>query len=73
MKNINWNDVAVRAFKTFVEAFVVCVGAELSGMDLFAIDKHMWAAVVISAASAGVSAVWNGIVEPAIKPMLPDK
>ena len=74
MKNINWKDVFVRAFKTFAEAFVAFVGAELAGMDIFAIDKSMWCAVGISAAAAGISAVWNGMIEPALKPVLsPEK
>ena len=71
--NVNWKDVAIRAIKTFVQAFVAFVGTELAGMDLFAIDKSMWAAVGISAAAAGISAVWNGMIEPVVKPLLPDK
>ena len=70
MKHIDWKDVAVRAFKTFVEAFIACAGAELAGMDLFAIDRSMWAAVGVSAAAAGLSAVWNGMIAPAIRPLL---
>ena len=73
MKNVNWKDVAIRAMKTFIEAFVAFVGAELAGMDLFAIDKGMWAAVGVSAVAAGISAVWNGMIEPVVKPLLPDK
>ena len=73
MKNVNWKDVMIRAIKTFVEAFIACAGAELAGMDLFAIDKGMWCAVGISAAAAGISAVWNGMIAPVVKPMLPDK
>lgn len=73
MMNVNWKDVAVRALKTFVEAFVAFLGAELAGMDLFAIDKGMWAAVGLSAAAAGISAVWNGMIEPVLKPMLPER
>ena len=73
MKNVNWKDVAVRAVKTFIEAFVAFVGAELAGMDLFSIDKGMWAAVGVSAVAAGISAVWNGMIEPVVKPLLPDK
>lgn len=74
MKNANWKDVFVRAFKTFVEAFIAFAGAELAGMDLFAIDKDMWCAVGVSAAAAGISAVWNGMIEPALKPVLsPEK
>ena len=70
MKNVNWKDVAVRAAKTFVEAAVAFVGAELAGVDIFAVDKGMWLALGVSAAAAGISAVWNGLVEPAIKPLL---
>ena len=70
MKNVNWKDVAVRAAKTFVEAAVAFVGAELAGVDIFAIDKSMWCAVGISAVAAGISAVWNGLIEPAITPLL---
>lgn len=73
MKNVNWKDVAIRAIKTFAEAFIAFLGAELAGVDMFAMEKDMWAAVGISAASAGISAVWNGMIEPALKPMLPGK
>lgn len=73
MKNVNWKDVATRAIKTFVQAFIACAGAELAGMDLFAIDKGMWVAVGLSAAAAGISAVWNGMIEPAVKPLMPNK
>ena len=73
MKNVNWKDVIVRAAKTFAQAFIACAGAELAGMDLFAIDKGMWVAVGLSAAAAGISAVWNGMIEPVVKPLLPDK
>lgn len=73
MKNVNWKDVAIRAIKTFAEAFIAFLGAELAGVDVFAMEKGMWAAVGISAASAGISAVWNGMIEPVLRPMLPDK
>lgn len=70
---IDWKDVLIRAIKTFVEAFIACAGAELAGMDLFAIDKGMWCAVILSAGAAGLSAIWNGMVEPVLKPKLPAK
>lgn len=73
MKNVNWKDVAVRAAKTFVEGVVAFATMELAGMDLFSIDKGMWAAVGVSAVAAGISAVWNGMIEPVVKPLLPDK
>lgn len=68
---INWKDVLIRAIKTFVEAFLAFVGAKLAGMDIFALDKDVWCAVGISAAAAGISAVWNGVVEPLLTPSLP--
>ena len=66
MKKIDWNDVLIRAIKTFMEAFFAFAGAKLAGMDLFSIGKDMWIAVGISAAAAGISAVWNGMIEPAL-------
>lgn len=73
MANINWKDVAIRAMKTFVQAFIATAGAELAGIDLFAADRSMLCAVAVSAAAAGISAVWNGMIAPVVKPMLPDK
>ena len=70
---INWKDVATRAIKTFAEAFLAIMGAELAGMDIFSMDKSAWCAVAVSAAAAGISAVWNGMIEPAVKPLLPEK
>lgn len=67
MKNIDWKDVFVRAIKTFAEAAIAFVGAEMAGADIFAVGKDVWFAVGISAAAAGVSAVWNGMIEPALK------
>ena len=73
MKNIDWKDVLVRALKTFAEAVIAFLGAELAGVDIFHADKSVWCALGISAAAAGVSAAWNAMIEPAVKPMLPDK
>lgn len=71
MKNIDWKDVAFRAIKTFAEAFLAFMGAELTGMDIFSLGKDVWCAVGISAAAAGISAVWNGVIEPMLTPSLP--
>lgn len=73
MKTIDWKDVLVRAIKTFAEAAIAFLGAELAGVDIFHTDKSVWCALGISAAAAGVSAVWNAMIEPAVKPMLPGK
>ena len=73
MKNIDWKDVLIRAIKTFMEAAVAFLGAELAGVDIFHADKSMWCAMGISAAAAGIAAVWNAMIEPAVKPKLPEK
>ena len=65
-------DVAVRALKTFLEAAAAFVMAKVSGAELFAMDGQMWQAIAISAMAAGLSAVWNGVIEPAIAPALPE-
>ena len=66
MKQINWKDVAVRAAKTFVQTAVSVLIAGLSGVDLFEQAQGFWIGLLLSAGSAGVSAVWNGMVGPAI-------
>jgi len=68
--SVDWKDVAIRAVKTFAEAAIAFAGAELAGMDLFVMDKSIWCAMGISAVAAGISAVWNGMIEPALKPLL---
>jgi len=59
LKNIDWKDLATRAFWTFVEGFLVALPAgEAMGMDIGA-----WKAALIAAAMAGVSAVKTLMVE----------
>ncbi len=70
MKSVYWKEVFERAVKTFAEAVIAFAGAELAGMDIFAVDKGMWCAVGLSAVAAGISAVWNGMVEPALAAMM---
>jgi hypothetical protein len=67
MKTVDWKDVLVRAVKTFVEAVLAFGVAELSGKDIFVLTRDMWGALAISAAAAGISAVWNGVIEPLVK------
>ena len=65
MNKINWKDVAARTAKTFVATFI----GTFSFVDvLFVVkDKHDAAGYIttslISAASAGVTAVWNMLLE----------
>ena len=50
----NWQDVAVRAAKTFWQAFVAAF--VLPGV---ALDVSAWKAAAAAAGAAGLSAVWN--------------
>lgn len=68
MTNINWKDVAIRAGKTFVQAFISALLVSISGLAEVNIgDKKAFATVLVStivgATAAGVSAAWN-IVKP---------
>jgi len=68
MKHIDWKDVGVRAMKTFVQTAASVFIAGLGGVDLFAQKEGFWIGLLLSAGSAGISAVWNGLIEPMIRP-----
>lgn len=68
---IDWKDVLIRSIKTFVETVAAFLIAELAGVEIFSTDKSMWISIALSAVAAGVAAVWNGVIEPALK--LPGK
>ena len=55
MKGLDWKDVGIRAVKTFLEAAVAFVMAEIAGAELFEIGGQMWCGIGISAAAAGIS------------------
>ena len=67
MVSVDYRDVAVRAFKTFMQTAVSVLIAEINGADLFEAGRGFWMGVVLSAGAAGVSAVWNGVIEPVMK------
>ena len=63
-------DVAIRAMKTFwqssVAYLVATFSTQLSGVDVF--DLHnvqsVFGGLLIGALAAGISAAWNGIIQP---------
>ena len=56
-------DVAIRALKTFWQAAVAYLVAVLStGVDLFSVDVIK--GLLVGAFAAGLSATWNGVVQP---------
>ena len=68
--NVNWKDVGTRALKTFVQTFVSCVVAGLSGVNFMVLDQsaNWMLSLALSAGAAGFSAVWNGILNPIFNP-----
>lgn len=66
----DWKDVGIRALKTFIQSFV---GAMVT---LFAAGGEPGSAftqtAIISALAAAVSAVWNGVINPALGGEPPD-
>ena len=59
-------DVAIRALKTFWQSAVAYLVATLStpGVDLF--EREVVGGLLIGALAAGISASWNGAVQPAL-------
>lgn len=56
-------DIAIRALKTFWQAAIAYLVATLStGVDLF--EGDMVGGLIIGALAAGISASWNGVVQP---------
>jgi hypothetical protein len=54
-----FKDIAIRALKTAVQAFIATVAASTAaGVSL---DASAWRAIVIAAGSAAVSAAWNSV------------
>jgi len=56
---LDWTDIAIRAAKTFVQAFVAALVLPAAN----AFDLAAWKAAVVAAAAAGISAAWNTIWE----------
>ena len=66
MALVNWKDVWVRSLKTFAQAAFSCLIASLSGVNFTAGTKNetFWVGLGLAACAAGLSAVWNGILQP---------
>lgn len=62
MTKPDWKDVGIRALKTFIQSFV---GALITLFAAGEPDAFSQTAI-ISALAAAISAVWNGVVNPAL-------
>ena len=61
---VDWKDVAIRAAKTFVQAFVGSLMTLLATGGTF--ENVLTQTALIAALSAGLSAAWNGVLNPAL-------
>ena len=62
---MNYKDIAIRALKTFLQAFIPVMIAAFQVADLTDWDnlKTIAYSALISAVAAGLSAVWNFVLE----------
>ncbi len=68
MNGVDWKDVWTRAAKTFAQTAGSYLIAALSGVDFFSGDRSatVWVGLALSACAAGLSAVWNGVLQPVL-------
>ena len=61
---MNYKDIAIRAIKTFIQAFIPVVIAAFQVADFTNWDqiKSIGYSALIPAAAAGLSAVWNFVL-----------
>ena len=65
-------DVANRALKTFWQSSIAYLLAtfstQMSGIDVFDLEalRSVTAGLIIGALAAGISASWNGVVQPVL-------
>lgn len=60
----DWKDVAIRAAKTFAQSFIGSLVTLFANGD--APGSAMTKTAIISALAAAISAVWNGVINPAL-------
>lgn len=58
--------MGVRAGKTFVQTALSYLIANVSGVNFFDGNQSetFWVGLFLSAGAAGLSAVWNGVIQP---------
>ena len=65
-------DVAVRALKTFWQSaiayLVATISTQMAGVDVFDLEAmgSVVGGLLLGALAAGISASWNGVVQPMI-------
>ena len=61
-------DIAIRALKTFVQAFLSAISVDaLLGVTDFDAFRKIGLSMLVAGTAAGISAVWNSLVSIKIK------
>ena len=61
-------DVAMRAFKTFWQSGIAYIVATLSTQGVEVLERDgVICSLLIGALAAGISASWNGVIQPKIQ------
>ena len=62
------NDILRRALRRFLQGciayLVTAIGTQMAGVDIF--DFDVLAGLLVGAVAAGLSASWNGVIDPAL-------
>lgn len=64
----DWKDVGIRALKTFIQAFGGAIIVLLAKGEN--IGEAFTGTAIISAIALAISAVWNGVINPALSKSL---
>jgi len=66
MKNIDWKDVGIRSFKTFLEAVLTYITTALAGITYGdgTLKDTVWIGALFCALCTGITAVINGVILP---------
>lgn len=66
MKNVDWKDVGIRSFKTFLEAFLTYASTALAGIQYGdgTFKETVWIGTLFCAVCTGITAVLNGVIIP---------
>ena len=66
MSKINWKDVGIRSFKTFLEAFLTYAATAIAGIQYGngSIEDTVWIGALFCGVCTGITAVINGVIIP---------
>lgn len=66
MSKIDWKDVGIRSFKTFLEAFLTYAATAIAGIQYGngSFEDTVWIGALFCGVCTGITAVINGVIIP---------